>query len=741
LFTLLNPLFLVGALAAGIPIAIHLLAHKRSKPVEWPSLKFLASSQKRTARRKRLQDLLLLLLRVSLLVLLSVALAKPFMKGAGMLAADAPTSAVIVLDNSYSMSCEHNGVPRFAAAKEAALEVIGGLKASHFVAVIFSDGDTPERLRKLSLDQQGAADAVRSAVPGHSGGALGGRVVEAMGVVGTQKTPNREVYIITDAQRRGWNVDAAKLRRAVTGGREPVVSVIDCSQPEFTNSAVEHLSLRATSPLVGEPVTIEAKIRNYSARPVRKRVTFHAGAEAKAERSVSIAPEAMASVSFLHSFDSPGVHSGYVEIGEDSIAADNRRHFAMRVEATLRVLLVEGRSSAIAEGRPAYYLVPAFLAARTGRLERTSSLRPVTIPAAKLPEATLSEYDAVFLLGLQQMDGLTARRLREYVWGGGGLIIAPGEGFDAQGFRRHLGKGEEAILPAVIGGLDGASAGPVICRLSEIDPVHRVTRILKSLDRSALGSVMLRKRLRLDVEYGSSGIWLMRADDGSAIMAAGDSGRGKVLLMAMPPDASWSNLAKRGNVFVPLVRSMVYYAAHREASSTATTTGSPLPFDFPKREGAVSLAVTDPAGRTTETTHPAPEGEKGYPPAELPGIYEVHVKTAPTEELAYAVNVDAAESDLTPMRVDEVEKLFNGCSSEFFVASVGGDAGSGRAGLGQVSDLVSRIREGVKLWDAFLAAVLAMAVFECFFSNRALPKAGRDMAAAEVASEDGGDEA
>ena len=80
MLSLLNPVFLVGAVTAAIPLALHLLHHKRARPGEWPSLKFLHSSQKRTAHRKRLTDLLLLVLRMALLAMLSVALAQPFLR-------------------------------------------------------------------------------------------------------------------------------------------------------------------------------------------------------------------------------------------------------------------------------------------------------------------------------------------------------------------------------------------------------------------------------------------------------------------------------------------------------------------------------------------------------------------------------------------------------------------------------------------------------------------------------------
>ncbi len=731
MFTLLNPWFLIGAFSAGIPLALHLLHHRKATPVEWPSLKFLKTSQKRTAHRKRIEDLLLLILRMALLIVLSAALAEPFIKGAGALSAKAPTSAVIVLDNSYSMSCEHNGVPRFAAAKKSALRIISALEqGKDLVAVLYTDGTTSPELAALNPDLQAAADAVRSARASDLGGGIGPRVARALKLVESKATPNREVYIITDLQRSGWTVDASQLARAGTAKPKPVVSIIDCSQNEFTNCTVESLSLRATSPLVGDPVTIEAKLRNHSARPLSRRAVLHVGGEARAEKTVTVAPGAVTSVAFRHVFESAGVHPGYVEIGPDAIAADNRRHFAHRVESRLDILLVEGRASAIAEGRPAYYLRPAFLATQSGRIEATSPLRPKVIPFAKLSGETLSDYDAVWLLGPPQMDGLTGRRLRSYVAAGGGLVVTPGEGFDAEGIARHLGgpggDRSDSMLPATAGGIEGSSSGPATCRLSEIDGDHPVTSLLGSMDRSALASVQISKRWILDVEHGSAGMWLMRADDGRAVLAAGRYGRGRVFLLAVPPDASWSNLAKRGNIFVPLVGSMLYYTTRGDVNAHEISCGATLPLDFPTRVPPVMLAISDPDGRATEVQLPAPEGEAPYPPVERAGLYEVGIRSAPLETVYYAVNVETGESDLTPLAADEAGDLFEDASSEFLMAG----------GVAELEDLIARIREGVKLWDALLAMVLVVAVMECFFSNRAVPgrRTGAEMAQGKEAS-------
>src|ERR1700676_2261965 len=73
----LAPFLLWGTLAAGIPVALHLFFRSRYRTVPWAAMKFLLTSVEQTSRRLRFQELLLLMLRVLLLVVLAMALARP----------------------------------------------------------------------------------------------------------------------------------------------------------------------------------------------------------------------------------------------------------------------------------------------------------------------------------------------------------------------------------------------------------------------------------------------------------------------------------------------------------------------------------------------------------------------------------------------------------------------------------------------------------------------------------------
>lgn len=76
----LAPLFLLGALAAALPVVFHLIRHTSRERTLFSSLMFLMPSPPRLTRRSRLEHLLLLLLRCAALGLLAFGFARPFIK-------------------------------------------------------------------------------------------------------------------------------------------------------------------------------------------------------------------------------------------------------------------------------------------------------------------------------------------------------------------------------------------------------------------------------------------------------------------------------------------------------------------------------------------------------------------------------------------------------------------------------------------------------------------------------------
>src|SRR3954468_5317157 len=106
----LNLLLAGGLVAVSAPIIIHLLHRSRVMPYDWGAMMFLEELMAERAQRLRMQEILLLLVRAMIVACLALALMRPAIKSptAGVRSADTHTSAVVLLDDSYSMNVGRN---------------------------------------------------------------------------------------------------------------------------------------------------------------------------------------------------------------------------------------------------------------------------------------------------------------------------------------------------------------------------------------------------------------------------------------------------------------------------------------------------------------------------------------------------------------------------------------------------------------------------------------------------------
>src|SRR5436190_16964876 len=125
-----------GTVAAGIPIALHFFFRSRYRTVLWAAMEFLLLSVEQTSRRRRFQELLLLIARVTMLLLLAFALARPVsMARTGAGDGDA-VDAVLLFDTSYSMDAREGLTTRLDRAKTAALAILDNLPQNSTIQVV-----------------------------------------------------------------------------------------------------------------------------------------------------------------------------------------------------------------------------------------------------------------------------------------------------------------------------------------------------------------------------------------------------------------------------------------------------------------------------------------------------------------------------------------------------------------------------------------------------------------------------
>src|SRR6186713_151631 len=99
----LNAILLAGAAAFLIPLIIHLLNKRRVVTVRWGAMHLLHEALRQKKRNVKLEQLLLLLVRIGIPILLALCLARPVLTWFQNLMGGSKSSLIVLLDNSFSM--------------------------------------------------------------------------------------------------------------------------------------------------------------------------------------------------------------------------------------------------------------------------------------------------------------------------------------------------------------------------------------------------------------------------------------------------------------------------------------------------------------------------------------------------------------------------------------------------------------------------------------------------------------
>ena len=367
----LNPSLLGLLSLVGIPLLIHLIRRRKLKVVQWAAMEFLLQSQKKQKRRLRIEELILLLLRMLIVALAVLAFARPVLRaGIPLFSQNARVYAVIVLDNSYSM--DHRGADgpsSFERAQDSIHEmltrvmkdgdsvsvVLGSSKPDGLVAVPSFDLKTVERRVAALKSGDRATDYLATA-----------QLVNRM--LKSSKSSIKEVYWFTDDQANAWETSNRESAHAVWQdlGKEARLTWVSTGAP-----SVDRDNLAVDTPTLGRelvtprlPASVECVIHNYGSRS-KDGLLVNLAIDGKpaASTRISVPAGGSAAAKFHPLLTTPGTHTGVVSLADpahiDGLERDNSAAFAVRCRESIKVLLQDTQPARDPSKSESCYLLTA----------------------------------------------------------------------------------------------------------------------------------------------------------------------------------------------------------------------------------------------------------------------------------------------------------------------------------------------------------------------------------------------
>ena len=480
------PLVLLGLGALAIPVLLHLIQREKKRVVEFPSLMFLRRIPYQSVRRRRIRHWALLLMRLAALALIVAAFARPFFRRQTLAAAtqNGAREVVVLVDASYSMGYGDRWARAQAAARGAINALAAGDRGS---LVLFST--SAELAVRSTADRGRLLAALTTAAVGPGATRFAPALKLGGSILGESPLPRRELILISDFQRRGW--EDTPGRDDVRLPDRTVLTPIAVGDGTTSNLSVTPASLERTRFENQDRVTVTAGVANHGATAAsRVPVTLEVNGRAIQSLPVDVAANGTASVTFAPLTVASRNMRTTIRIPDDNLARDNVFHLVLSPSEPVKALVV---SRGGAE-RESLYLTRALSIGEAPRIELVGR----TIE-------TVSDTDvrtaAVVILNDVQVPDATAVQLARFVGAGGGLLVAAGS------HASWPAKGAD-VLPALPGAVIDRTTGTP-SRLGALEYGHPVFDLVP---RTAKRRFLRRSLLRLSRRrrHSRSGVGAIR---------------------------------------------------------------------------------------------------------------------------------------------------------------------------------------------------------------------------------------
>jgi len=676
----LSPWYLLGLLGIGIPLAIHLIRRQRAERVVLPTVRFLKRAPKKLVYFQRIQQWLLLVLRIAIAGLLAVAFARPIITGAySQLVGAAPQSLVILLDTSMSMQY----ADRFDEGKAAVITILKSLRQGDEAAIV-TFADSPGPVSPMTTDLTALETFVRNLpAPGYRSTHFLTVLHLADQLLQSAHYQEKTVVLVSDYQRSAAPASSAVWTLS-PGIRFKGIKVGDTKTSNLTVTDVKTIARPAQG---RETHLIVGRIQSLGTDPIPEaRVLLGIDGTELTSRSLDLRDRSEIVVEFPVTIKRAGLHRCTLTVVGDRFEPDNTRYFTVHVEPPVRVLCINGESAGGGADGRAYWFRSAL-----ARQAASPFQVDVVDPQGLLPDA-LASYAVVVLLNVGNLAGEQLKALQSYVKGGGGLLLAPADRADAADFNRNY----EELTPALLQRKHVFSDETALA-ITQVNGNHSVIRFLQNGEPTDFSAARFHGYWRTEPVAG--GDVILRFENGDAALVANRVGNGRVLLFTSSLDPAWNNFPRQVT-YLPLLHEAMRYLAGSQDQTAVYRVGALVPLSIAPGGAA---RVTSPQGEET-LVRSTPAGPAFYQTTDQPGFYETR---SGNRLSSFAVNVSARESDLTTIALDDIrDRVTHGETQQVISRTE------------QISPLWVELEKSQQSWWWILLLILALGLFETFLANR-----------------------
>ncbi len=365
---------------------------------------------------------------------------------------EAPVAAVLVIDTSPRMEFRQENKRRLEVAQETAAWLLKQFPGDSEVAVV----DSRPGAASFAIDRTAAEKAIERLRPTGTPRPLVEVLAAAVQLVEQKQQSRKEIYVLSDLTQAAWKTSQpAEIQKTLTDHPQVQLYVIDVGSERPRNFSLGDLQLSSQilppqgqlvietevhSAGVGGAKTVELLLEHPDPTLpiIRNGKVVLPGAELRGKETVQLEPGGSQQIKFVVNKLPSGSTQGTVRlVGEDGLALDDVRHFAIEVQPDWPVLIVA----------PAGVKTGSQVFALQAKSESRKVVFDITVlPQEELINRDLGSYRAVCVMDPLPLPPEAWEKLAAYAEKGNGLAILLGHN------AQPLASFQDAAAAKVLGG-------------------------------------------------------------------------------------------------------------------------------------------------------------------------------------------------------------------------------------------------------------------------------------------------
>ncbi|OQX86873.1 hypothetical protein B6D60_05270 [candidate division KSB1 bacterium 4484_87] len=694
--TFLNPFVLFGLFAAAIPIIIHFLTRQKAKEIPFSSLRFLKLLENQQIRRLRWKQILLLIIRTMIILFIVLAFARPTLKSKNFwgVGSKANTAAVLILDNSMSMSVEENGILLFDRAKQiffdldeifSAGDEIYGISPIPGAPLIFEgpryNFSTVKKIVQKMVVSQQETDFIPA-------------ILEAKKILSDAHPANKEIYLISDLQTFGWR-DTAKITLPLlpeNTQKKTNLIVLPVQKKRVSNLSIAKISIANQIIEKGKVMEISAVVKNTGSERAKNRLLqIFLDGKRVGQATISLDAGDLKTVNFKIVPEKVGFATGSVLLEDDDVFADNRAYFTFVTPEQVRVVFIA----------PSENDVRFLKLALSPTSESQSRIKTTYLSPQQVTFNAMKNFDVIILANIRRADRNLLNAVKSHLQNGKGVILFPGSDMDLRQFNDNFNR--ELSLPEFTETEGKLGRKDFFISLGKFDADHPIFAGVFEKKKPTFLSPAFNflVKFRLQPQHNV----IMNFSNGDPFLVESRFESGKFLLFASAADPGWSDLFLKG-IFVPLMHRAVMYAANTtREDGKQLFVGDRISASIANVSNFSDLEMETPDGTRKKVIPVIDNGalKVRFSETNGAGIYRLYQKD--NLLAVWAVNCNPEESE------------FNYFSESQLKKTIGTAEMMSTDDVSFLAEKIRAVRYGRELWKLFAAVAFILLLIEMWLSR------------------------